>query len=577
MICGIKKIAIYKIIKNLFLIIRFFFIFNGTMFFFFSFIFLKGFFSLYIEWNLIFYNMKIRFPLFFDFKSCLFIGLVFLISGSILIYSEYYIESEIYKLRFFFLIKLFVISIIFLILCPNFICMLMGWDGLGLVSFCLVIFYQNFKSLCSGVLTALTNRLGDVFILASIVLFFFNGRWNYINFFPFLNQNFLVFVFVFAAITKRAQIPFSAWLPAAIAAPTPVSSLVHSSTLVTAGVYILIRFFYFLKDSIFIINFLLILGLLTIIISGVRGIFEFDLKKIIALSTLRQLGFIISTLSLNLPDLAFFHLLTHACFKALIFICSGIFIHQFIENQDIRNLGLINKNFSLSLCIFNIANFSLIGFPFLSGFFSKDLILEIIILKNLRIVHFFLFLIGTFLTVFYRIRLIIFLTFKINLFNNPLIENKKRLKIEKSMFLLFFFSIFLGFFLSKLFFYPLNYINLPLKLKILIICICLLRFFLSLNFSYYFFIFKSLKIILFFSIIWFLGFLKTDFFKKKVFNFAKFSNNITEIFTENFFGLKNLNFLYIYSIYLSYIIKKFIFFIFILFFLIILWIIFIVF
>jgi NADH-ubiquinone oxidoreductase chain 5 len=577
LICGVKKIEIYKIIKNLFLIIRFFFILNGIIFFFTSFIFLKSIFSLYIEWNLIFLNIKIRFPLFLDFKSCLFIGLVFLISGSILIYCEYYIELEVYQVRFFFLIKFFIISIIFLILCPNFICILIGWDGLGLVSFCLVIFYQNFKSLSSGILTALTNRLGDVFILASVFIFFFNGRWNYINFINLLNQNLIVYLFIFAAITKRAQIPFSAWLPAAIAAPTPVSSLVHSSTLVTAGVYILIRFFYILKDYSSAINFLIIIGLLTIIISGIRGIFEFDLKKIIALSTLRQLGFIISTLSLNLPDLAFFHLLTHACFKALIFICSGIFIHQFIENQDIRNFGLINKNFSLSLCIFNIANFSLIGFPFLSGFFSKDLILEIIILKNLRIVHFFIFLIGTFLTVFYRVRLTIFLTFKVNFFSNRLLQNLNKLKIEKSMFLLFFFSIFLGFTFSKIFFYPLNYINIPLNLKVLILCICLLRFFLSLNFSFYFIIFKNFKIIMFFSIIWFLGFLKTDFFKKKIFLFGRFSYNSTEIFVENFFGSKNLNLLYIYSSSLRYILKKFIFLIFLLFFLIILWIIFMMF
>nr|YP_009409441.1 NADH dehydrogenase subunit 5 [Anaphothrips obscurus]ASJ63895.1 NADH dehydrogenase subunit 5 [Anaphothrips obscurus] len=563
--------------KNLFLIMSFFFILNGIMFFFTSFIFLKSIFSLYMEWNLIFLNMKISFPLFLDFKSCLFMGLVFLISGSILIYCEYYMELEVYQVRFFFLMKFFIISMIFLILCPNFICMLIGWDGLGLVSFCLVIFYQNFKSLSSGILTALTNRLGDVFILASVFIFFFNGSWNYMNFINLLNQNLMVYLFMFAAMTKSAQIPFSAWLPAAMAAPTPVSSLVHSSTLVTAGVYILIRFFYILKDYSSAMNFLMIMGLLTMIMSGISGIFEFDLKKIIALSTLSQLGFMISTLSLNLPDLAFFHLLTHACFKALMFMCSGIFIHQFMENQDIRNFGLMNKNFSLSLCMFNIANFSLMGFPFLSGFFSKDLILEMMILKNLSIVHFFMFLIGTFLTVFYSVRLTIFLTFKVNFFSNSLLQNLNKLKIEKSMFLLFFFSIFLGFTFSKMFFYPLNYINMPLNLKVLILCICLLSFFLSLNFSFYFIMFKNFKIIMFFSMMWFLGFLKTDFFKKKIFLFGSFSYNSTEIFVENFFGSKNLNLLYIYSSSLSYILKKFIFLIFLLFFLMILWIIFMVF
>jgi len=196
-------------------------------------------------------------------------------------------------------------------------------------------------------------------------------------------------------MTKRAQIPFSAWLPAAIAAPTPVSSLVHSSTLVTAGVYILIRFRYLLNNP-SIKMFLISIALLTIVISGIRGVFEFDLKKIIALSTLRQLGFIISTLALGLPDLTFFHLATHACFKALLFMCAGLFIHSFQDNQDIRGFGIINKNFSLSLCMFNVANLSLSGFPFLSGFFSKDLILELVLIRKYKFIHFFFIYIGNF-------------------------------------------------------------------------------------------------------------------------------------------------------------------------------------
>lgn len=281
--------------------------------------------------------------------------------------------------------------------------------------------------------------------------------------------------FLIAAITKRAQIPFSAWLPAAIAAPTPVSSLVHSSTLVTAGVYILIRFSYLLNNP-NIKMFLITMALLTIIMSGIRGVFEFDLKKIIALSTLSQLGFIISTLALGLPDLTFFHLATHACFKALLFICAGIFIHRFQDNQDIRGFGIINKNFSLSLCIFNVANLSLSGFPFLSGFFSKDLILELVLLRNINLLIFFLFMLGTFLTVFYRFRLIFYLTFKRVFYFRPIESNIKTLGIQKSIFILFIFSILFGYIGSKLLFIPYNYIVLPLSLKLIISLICIFRF-----------------------------------------------------------------------------------------------------
>lgn len=145
----------------------------------------------------------------------------------------------------------------------------------------------------------------------------------------------LCFLVVLAAITKRAQIPFSSWLPAAIAAPTPVSALVHSSTLVTAGVYLLIRFRFLLNNST-IFYALLLFGNLTIFMAGLGANYEMDLKKIIALSTLRQLGLIMGILSLGFYKMAFFHLLTHALFKALLFLCAGVLIHNIINFQDIR-------------------------------------------------------------------------------------------------------------------------------------------------------------------------------------------------------------------------------------------------
>merc|ERR1711876_72352 len=209
---------------------------------------------------------------------------------------------------------------------------------------------------------------------------------------------------IIASFTKRAQLPFRAWLPAAMGAPTPVSSLVHSSTLVTAGVYLLIRINLIIIE-INITKFLFIIGIITIIIAGMTAIIEIDIKKIIALSTLRQLGIMMLILGSGNPILSFFHLISHAFFKAMLFMCAGIIIHNIKDYQDIRKMGLrfFNLNFSISIII--IANIRLCGLPFLRGFYSKDLIIEIIIMKGINIIIFFILILGTILTVIYSCRL----------------------------------------------------------------------------------------------------------------------------------------------------------------------------
>lgn len=185
---------------------------------------------------------------------------------------------------------------------------------------------------------------------------------------------------VLAAITKRAQIPFSAWLPAAIAAPTPVSALVHSSTLVTAGVYLIIRFRPALTNRT-PQSCLLIISCLTMFIAGLGANYEYDLKKIIALSTLRQLGVILRILALGYAELAFFHLLRHAIFKALLFICAGVVIHRAMDCQDIRSIGGLINFIPLTISFIRVANLALCGFPFLAGFYSKDIILEVAFIR----------------------------------------------------------------------------------------------------------------------------------------------------------------------------------------------------
>lgn len=361
-----------------------------------------------IEWNLLrFYTCRVEFTIIFDWISILFLRFVTLISAIVLFYRGSYIARDKNINRFIFLVLAFVFSIGAMISRPNIIRILLGWDGLGLVSYALVIYYQNEKSSNAGILTVLSNRVGDVAILLRIALIFSSGRWNFTLLISEIRDDHIILkiLVMLAAITKRAQIPFSAWLPAAIAAPTPVSALVHSSTLVTAGVYLLIRFRGFLSDS-KIQPFLLIISSITIFIAGLGANFEYDLKKIIALSTLRQLGVIIRILALGFPILAFFHLLAHALFKALLFICAGVIIHNVKNYQDVRLIGGLANFIPLTVICINLANLSLCGTPFLAGFYSKDLILEVAFIRNINTIAFLLYVFATGLTVCYTFRLI---------------------------------------------------------------------------------------------------------------------------------------------------------------------------
>jgi NADH-ubiquinone oxidoreductase chain 5 len=211
---------------------------------------------------------------------------------------------------------------------------------------------------------------------------------------------------ILAAITKRAQIPFSAWLPAAIAAPTPVRALVHSSTLVTAGVYLLIRFYPLLK-RIFIFKILFYIGLATTFIASRRAMFEIDLKKVVALSTLGQLGLIISAIGAGLPLLAYFHIIVHALFKALLFICRGKVIHITDGFQDLRFIGSISHNLSYTIININLANLALCGIPFLAGFYSKDGIIEKFLRSDRNLFNYIIYIFVVGLSTVYSLRLVI--------------------------------------------------------------------------------------------------------------------------------------------------------------------------
>jgi len=422
---------------------------------------------LFIEWEILSLNScSLIITILFDWIRLRFSSLVIFISSMVLFYRRIYISGDKNFYRFIILVYLFVVSIIFLIISPNIISILIGWDGLGLVSYCLVIYYQNVKSANAGILTVLTNRIGDVAILLSISWLLNFGSWNF-YYLQYVYQEFelflVTFLVVLAAMTKRAQIPFSAWLPAAMAAPTPVSSLVHSSTLVTAGVYLLIRFNFVLGES----KFLLLISVLTIFMSGYGANYEIDLKKIIALSTLSQLGVMIITLSLGFYELSFFHLITHALFKSLLFLCAGAIIHGLGDIQDIRYLGGILSGLPIISVYFIGSSLALCGFPFLAGFYSKDVILEIFFMGHINIVILVFIFLSTIFTLTYSIRLIYYLYFK-NLGLKNYLSLEESSNIYVPIFNLFIISIFRGSFLSWLVFPPFLVI-LPFLLKVLVI------------------------------------------------------------------------------------------------------------
>nr|YP_010883366.1 NADH dehydrogenase subunit 5 [Rhingia binotata]WIF29692.1 NADH dehydrogenase subunit 5 [Rhingia binotata] len=442
---------------------------------------------LFLEWEVVSLNsMSIVMTFLFDWMSLMFMSFVLLISSMVIYYSKEYMSGDVNINRFIMLVLLFVSSMMLLIISPNLVSILLGWDGLGLVSYCLVIYFNNVKSYNAGMLTALLNRIGDVMLLMAIAWMLNYGSWNYIYYLEFMNNdNEMILIgvlVVLAAMTKSAQIPFSSWLPAAMAAPTPVSALVHSSTLVTAGIYLLIRFNILVHNSI-MGQLLLLLSGLTMFMSGLGANFEFDLKKIIALSTLSQLGLMMMILSMGYYKLAFFHLLTHALFKALLFMCAGAIIHNMNNSQDLRLMGGLSFYMPLTSSCFNVANLALCGMPFLAGFYSKDLILEMVSMSKVNMFIYFLFFFSTGLTVCYSLRLVYYsMTGDLNCSSLNVLNDESWVML-KGMLVLMLMSIIGGSMLSWIIFMTPSTIVLPYYLKFMTLFVCivggLLGYFLS--------------------------------------------------------------------------------------------------
>nr|YP_011008738.1 NADH dehydrogenase subunit 5 [Oenopia formosana]WPV72851.1 NADH dehydrogenase subunit 5 [Oenopia formosana] len=469
-----------------------------------------------------------------DWMSTLFMSFVLMISSMVIFYSKSYMFGDLNMKRFILLVVMFVFSMMLMILSPNLISILLGWDGLGLVSYCLVIYYQNVKSYSAGMLTALSNRVGDVMLLISIAWLMNFGSWNLILYMNYFNEDGLLqligVLIMIASMTKSAQIPFSAWLPAAMAAPTPVSALVHSSTLVTAGVYLLIRFHFLIMNFNMI---LLFIGLMTMFMSGLGANFEYDLKKIIALSTLSQLGLMVTILSLGSYHLAFFHLLIHALFKALLFMCAGSFIHLMMNCQDIRFMGSLIFKSPLVVVYFNVSNLSLCGMPYFSGFYSKDLIMEFYSMNYLNLFIYILMFISLGLTVSYSIRLLYYLMYSNSSFYilNSLKESYDSMIV--SMTVMFLMVLFSGSSLMWLMFKNPYLIMLPIYMKLMTLLMVILGALLGweiskLTLTYNLFMMNNIKFYYFFSLMWNLPYISTLGLNYIFLNMGKLNNKFMD-------------------------------------------------
>lgn len=422
--------------------------------------------ALYLSFNIFnLHQLPLSVSFYLDWISTSFITAVVLIRCVIIVYSYNYISPYSKSGYFLWLTFFFVLSMLLVVTISNLFYMMLGWDGLGLVSFFLIVYYQNQSSITSGIFTLLINRIGDCFFLVAIVLIVYTRR-ELFSFGSAARTVSLILILAITFITKRAIYPFSPWLPLAIAAPTPISALVHSSTLVTAGLYLIMRYSYILYLSPLVIKILLIASLFTSFYAGVNAIFETDLKKLIALSTLSHLGFIGLAFSVGLVHLAFFHILAHALFKSLLFMTMGDIMINLNHSQDIRFLSSGIQHTPLSCGIMYISLFNLLGLPNVSGFFSKDLVLEILNYSNISSIMVVVVFINVAFTYFYTYQLFYY-SFQSNKLSPYKNFHSLGLLHTLLISLLAFASLFYGFYFLKVVYGVVLYYPVPTLVKYL--------------------------------------------------------------------------------------------------------------
>ena len=335
-----------------------------------------------------------------DPLSSVMLVVVTFVSALVHIYSIGYMSHDPHKPRFMSYLSLFTFSMLALVVSDNFLQLFFGWEGVGLCSYLLIGFWYKKETANNAAIKAfIVNRIGDFGLAVAIFLiFFFFGTINYeetfqatsqfaekkILFLGFeINLITLICVFLFiGAMGKSAQFLLHTWLPDAMEGPTPVSALIHAATMVTAGVFLVVRCSPMFEYSQFALNLVTVVGMLTAIFAASVALVQNDIKKIVAYSTCSQLGYMFFAAGVGAYHVAMFHLFTHAFFKALLFLGAGSVIHSFKDEQDIRNMGGVRKKLPYTYIFMLLGTLALTGFPFLSGFYSKDAIIEFAYLKN---------------------------------------------------------------------------------------------------------------------------------------------------------------------------------------------------
>jgi len=388
---------------------------------------------------------------------------VLIVSSLVHIYSIGYMSHDPHNQRFFSYLSLFTFMMIILVTANSFLLMFVGWEGVGVCSYLLVSFwYTRIAANQSSISAFLTNRVGDCFLTIGMFAILWSfGNIDYTTVFslaPFLSENIITIIGVcllIGAMAKSSQIGLHVWLPMAMEGPTPVSALIHAATMVTAGVYLLMRSSPLIEYSSTVLMLCLWIGAITTVFSSLIGLFQQDIKKVIAYSTMSQLGMMVIAVGLSSYNIALFHLINHAFYKGLLFLGAGSVIHAVSDNQDFRRYGGLKPFLPLTYSVMLIASLSLVAFPFMTGFYSKDFILESaygqFCFSSTAV--YFIAVIGAMFTTLYSVK-VLYLTFLTNP-NGSLIDYKKAhegdIFMSLPLILLAIFSVFFGYISKDIF------------------------------------------------------------------------------------------------------------------------------